>query len=325
MHKKHIHIDAVIPWVDGNDKAWQIKINTYLNSKSGITKKKQSARFNSIGEIDICIKSIIKFAPFFKTIYLVTDNQTPDTFDDLSRLTLAAGIELKVIDHTIIFKDFENYLPCFNSRSIESVLFKIPNLSEHYVIFNDDTFIMRNAVVEDFFVDGLPVIRGKWLHFYENQTFKNSLIKTLESLGIKKTKQKIGNKKIMQNSAKLAGAKKYIRRYHTPIPIRKSTQLSFFENNNYLENNIKHRFRHESQFIISSLAEHLEFLNGSYVFDKNIKLTYFRTYKRFFVVKLKLALFQINRNKLFMTFQSLDLADKKTCDYILNWIDKKIQ
>ena len=30
---KNIQVDAVITWVDGNDKNWQKKINTYSNSK----------------------------------------------------------------------------------------------------------------------------------------------------------------------------------------------------------------------------------------------------------------------------------------------------
>jgi len=62
-------IDAVLTWVNGEDKAWQKKINQYLEKKIDFKQKKQSVRYNSIGEIDISIQSIIKFAPFIKNIY----------------------------------------------------------------------------------------------------------------------------------------------------------------------------------------------------------------------------------------------------------------
>lgn len=321
----NIQVDAVIPWVNGNDEKWQEKINKHLENKIDFNKKKESSRFNSIGEIDIAIKSIIKYAPFFKNIYLVTDNQRPDSFNKLKELGKSSGINLEIIDHKLIFEGFEEFLPCFNSRSIESVLFKIPKLSEHYVIFNDDTFIMRETKIEDFFVNGYPVIRGKWMHFYENQTFKNLILNFLNQLGFSKNKKRSGNKKVMQNSAQLVGCEKFIRRFHTPIPIRKSTQINFFNKNNILENNIKHKFRHETQFIISSLTEHLEFKQNTFLFKRKTKLTYFRSYKNHFIVKLKLFWFDINKNKTFITCQSLEQANTKSLNYILNWINKRIE
>jgi hypothetical protein len=138
-----------------------------------------------------------------------------------------------------------------------------------------------------------------------------------------KTKNKGGFKTFQQTSAKLAGVKKYVRRFHTPVPIRKSTVENFFKENDILESNIKHRFRNNDQFIISSLAEHLEIKNKSYHFKNNAQLTYFRSYKYHFMVVLKLFLFEKNKRKLFMTFQSLELADKKTIDYIFSWISKR--
>ena len=321
----NIQVDAVIPWVNGNDKKWQKKLNKHLKVRIDFDKKKESIRFNSIGEIDITIKSIIKYAPFFKNIYLVTDEQTPDSFETLKELADSSGINLEIIDHKVIFEGFEEFLPCFNSRSIESVLFKIPKLSEYFVIFNDDTFLMRETKIENFFINKYPVIRGKWMHFYENQIFKNLIRDFLIILGVSKSKEHLGNKKIMQNSAKIAGCKKYIRRFHTPMPIRKSTLINFFNQNNFLENNIKHKFRHKTQFIISSLSEHLESKHHTFLFKRNTQLTYFRSYKKHFVVKLKLFWFTINNKKIFMTFQSLELANEKTLKYILNWINKRIE
>ena len=58
---KNLIVDAVITWVDGNDKIWQQKLNEHAEVKIDFKKKEQSVRYNSIGEIQIAIKSILKF------------------------------------------------------------------------------------------------------------------------------------------------------------------------------------------------------------------------------------------------------------------------
>jgi hypothetical protein len=317
-------VDAVITWVDGNDENWQEKINSYSKSKINFSSKKHLKRYNSIGEIDIAIKSIIRFAPFFKNIFLVTDNQKPESFNSLKELALNKNINLELVDHKVIFRGYEECLPCFNSCSIGSMLFKIPNLSEHFVIFNDDTFIMRETSVNDFFINGQPIIRGKWLDFNENRTLRKFYHKTMSLFGKPIKKDKISFKKFQQNSAKLAKTDKYVRRFHTPVCVRKSTLQNFFENNEILKENIKHRFRNENQFIISSLSEHLEIKKNTFHYRNNSQLTYFRSYKKLWLTQLKLNWFEKNKNKLFITFQSLDMADYKSLKYILSWLEKKL-
>ena len=327
--ESNIQFDAVIPWVNGNDTAWQKKINIYLDKKIDFKKKKDSKRYNSIGEIDIAIKSIIKNAPFFKTIYLVTDNQVPDTFEELKDLANKSNIDLKVIDHKIIFEGFEQFLPTFNSTSIINMLHKIPNLSEHYVLFNDDTFLLRKSTSNDFFRNSQPILRGLWKKYYEYQKLRLIYYKFFKPKKSQLRHQKGTLKKSMQYGAKLAedGKKTYLRRRHTPISLRKSTLNHFFsQNNDLLTNNIKFKFRdNNKQFITETLANHLEIKNKSYFYTSNTKLTYFRSYKNRLLVKLKLFWFDLNKNKIFMTFQSLELADNKTQNYILKWIDNKLK
>lgn len=317
-------IDAVITWVDGNDPVWQEKLNHHAEKKIDFSKKKESVRFNSIGEINIAVTSIIQYAPFLKNIFLVTDKQTPDGFERLKAKALQSNINLEIIDHKVIFRDFEDALPTFNSCSIGCMLFRIPNLSEHFIIFNDDTFLMRETKPEDYFVNGKPVIRGKWQDYDENKKIRNFYYSLRAFLGVKKEKKAPGFKKLQQNSAKLAGTKNYLRRFHTPVCIRKSTLETFFRGNDLLRSNVSYRFRHDSQFIVSSLAEHLEIRKGTYVYKPKKQLTYFRSYKSHFMVMAKLFWFTINTNKLFMTFQSLEMAQQKTLNYILGWIEKRL-
>lgn len=321
-------IDAVIPWVDGNDINWQKKINQYAETKINFSNKKESVRFNSIGEITICIKSIIKNVAFVDTIFLVTDQQMPHSFNELETLAKASNIKLKIIDHSVLFNGFEDFLPCFNSCSIECLFFNIPNISEHFLIFNDDFFVMRKTSIEDFFINNKPVVRGKWKKFNENRYFRNLYHNILYKLNIPKKEKTSSFKQLQQTSAKIASiplTKKYLRRLHTPSSVRKNSFLKIFKDKEILTNNIKYKFRHKDQFIASSLSEHVEISNNSFFYKKNTQLTYFRSYKNFLIIKLKLFWFTINRNKIFITCQSLEMANIKTQNYILNWLNKKLE
>jgi len=169
-------IDAVITWVDSGDKNWQLKINKYLDKKIDWSDKKASIRYNSINEIEIAISSIIKYAPFIRNIFLVTDNQQPENFELLQKKAHIHNMNLELIDHKVIFRNHQNYLPTFNSCSIITMLYKLPNLAEHFIVFNDDTFLMRETNVNDFFKNGLPVIRGRWDTFYEDKFFRKVYI-----------------------------------------------------------------------------------------------------------------------------------------------------
>ncbi len=50
---------------------------------------------------------------------------------------------------------------------------RIPGLAEHFVYFNDDFFLIKHTKPTDFFRDGLPVLRGKWLKFDNDIFYKN--------------------------------------------------------------------------------------------------------------------------------------------------------
>lgn len=323
--KNSIEVDAVILWVDGSDLNWQVRFNKYSQTKIDFNTKKETVRYNSIGEIDIAIKSIIKFAPYIRNIFLVTDNQKPKSFDQLKELAFDFDINLELIDHKVIFKGYKNCLPSFNASSIESMVFRIPKLSEHFIYFNDDTFLMSETKIEDFFRDGIPIIRGEWRKYYEDLFFR----KYYYLLFGEKNKNKfnvVSVKQLQQNSAKIAGLSKYIYKHHVPAAIRKSTLEIFFKDNNLLMDNVKYRFRNQSQFVLASMSNHLEIKNKTYFYDRNSRLTYidFGSYKYYLILKLKLFWHKRNKNKLFLCCQSLELANEKKLNYVLNWINKRL-
>ena len=324
MHtNENVVVDAVITWVDSSDVVWQNNINKYLENKIDWSNNETVNSYHSINEIEIAILSIIKYAPFVRNIFLVTDNQKPTNIISLKQEATKSNINLEIIDHKVIFKDNESYLPTFNSCSIITALYKIPTLSEYFIIFNDDTFLMRETKVEDFFINKLPVIRGRWDSYYEDKTIRKLAVK-LKSIFKKIDNEKTGYKLAQQKSAKLLGFKKYLRRDHTPVSMRKSTIEEYFKlNPNFLDNNIKYRFRNNSQFIISSLSNHLEIKNKTFILENNFNLSYFQSYNNLKII-FKLFWFDMDKTKKFMCFQSLESANKKTLKYILNWIQKKL-
>jgi hypothetical protein len=81
-------------------------------------------------------------AGFVRHVYLVTDGQTPSWLD-----VNAPG--LTVVDHRDILP--ASALPVFNSHAIETCLYRIEGLSEHYLYLNDDVFFGRPVRAEHFF------------------------------------------------------------------------------------------------------------------------------------------------------------------------------
>ena len=308
-NSSNFSIDAVILWVDGNDPLHQAKILPYLEDKSKINNTKFKTRYNQVNEIKFTIDSIIKYASFVNNIYIITDNQSPEFLQsnrDSDRYS-----NVKIIDHKEIFYGYTEYLPTFNNRPIETCMYRIPNLSEHFIYFNDDFFLINPTQPEDFFKNGLPILRGKWLKFPEN-TLKNKF-----------KKARIGHKTAQQLAAKILGFKKYYNFRHTPHPLRKSTFENYFKKHeDVFIDNVKYRFRHKSQFTPQGLANHLEIKNKTCHLQEDLQLLYFRSYKKpLFWYKYKLNI--KSKSKLFLGLQSLDLAPKAILNYILDWLEKR--
>ncbi|HCE55403.1 MAG TPA: hypothetical protein DER05_10585 [Lutibacter sp.] len=315
-------IDAVIAWVDGNDEAHLNKMTHYVEDKSKLGNQQFRTRFDQVNEIEFSVKSILKYAPFVRNIFIVTDGQTP--------LFLKNHREeypkVKIVDHKEIFKGFESYAPTFNSVSIETMLYRIPNLAEHIIYFNDDVFLMRKIKVNDFFSNGFPVLRGKFKSFDSGIWYKVIHQKIVKLLGKTTKDKKYGYKKAQQNIAVKLGFRKYLRLDHTPAAIRKSTVKNYFEEHpEMIIHNIKHRFREPSQYMIQSLANHLEIQNKTCVIKNDYQLGYLQSYKKPLLwYKLKLKNFQKDPNTLFLCLQSLDQCPKHKLNYILNWLKKYI-
>lgn len=142
-------IDFVVLWVDGNDPAWQTEKAKY----QGVTLNDSNSanRFRDWGLMPYWFRAVEKFAPWVRTVYFVTCGHIPPFLNTDSP-------KLRHIRHT----DFmpPDALPTFSSHALEMNLHRIPDLSEHFVYFNDDMFLLRPMSKEHFFRDGLPCTYG---------------------------------------------------------------------------------------------------------------------------------------------------------------------
>jgi len=138
-------IDFVILWVDGNDPKWLEEKNKYLNDKKMLTAS--ASRYRDWDNLQYWFRGVEKFAPWVNNIYFITWGHVPSWLN-------INHPKLKIVNH----KDYldEKNLPVFNSNAIELEMHKITGLSEHFVAFNDDMFIINNVEESDFFRNGKP-------------------------------------------------------------------------------------------------------------------------------------------------------------------------
>lgn len=137
-------IDFVITWVDGNDPAWQEEKRQYTPGRG--TDDTQN-RYQDWDNLQYWFRGVEKFAPWVNRIYFVTWGHVPAWLN-------TEHPKLRVIKHTEFMK--AEYLPTFNINPIELNFHRIKELSEQFVFFNDDMFLLKETAPTYFFRNGKP-------------------------------------------------------------------------------------------------------------------------------------------------------------------------
>ena len=97
------------------------------------------------------MRSVEKYASWINHIYIITDGQCPEWLD-------TSHPKITIVDHKDILP--AEALPTFNSQAIESCIYKIEGLSEHFIVGNDDTMFVKETSPATFFnADGSPIVR----------------------------------------------------------------------------------------------------------------------------------------------------------------------
>jgi len=147
------NIDFVLTWVDGSDPKWLAEKRRYETGGSSEPRAGGEAnsdcRYRDCGLLRYWFRAVERFAPWVNRVYFVTCGQKPDWLD-------GSNPKLRLVNHSEYIP--ADHLPTFHSDTIELNLHRIPDLSERFVLFNDDMFLLRPVKERDFFRNGLPVI-----------------------------------------------------------------------------------------------------------------------------------------------------------------------
>lgn len=145
-------IDFVVTWVDASDPQWQRLRDSYLAPSQGEegavrTEDASSLRYRDWGTLRYLFRGIERFAPWVNKVFFITQGHLPPWLNvDCSRL--------RIVRHEEYVP--EKYLPTFASTPLELNLHHLEELSEHFVLFNDDTLLLDKVAPGDFFKGGLP-------------------------------------------------------------------------------------------------------------------------------------------------------------------------
>lgn len=143
-------VDIIITYVNGNDVNWLSRYNRaakLFNEKYGNYNIEEGnipeeLKLLDYGTLKYLIRSVDKNLPFVNNVFLVVQSfsQVPDWINTET---------VKIVLH----EDFipKEYLPTFNSMTIDMFMHKIPGLSNRFIKIEDDMIITRKLTEYSFF------------------------------------------------------------------------------------------------------------------------------------------------------------------------------
>ena len=140
-------IDLIIAYVNGADQNW---IREYVRVTK--THNPTPVRYRSWGTLKYLMRGVEKYMPFIRNVILVVSSPTQ----------VPAWVNQENV-RIVYHKDFipQRFLPTFNSCTIESFFWNIPDLADRVIYFNDDMFPIGLMHEIDFFTGNVPHIRFK--------------------------------------------------------------------------------------------------------------------------------------------------------------------
>lgn len=137
-------IDLVIPWVDGNDPTWKAERSKYL-TKEEI--QKGEFFFRDWHFLRYVFRSIEENLPWIHKVFFITCGHVPAWLE-------TDHPKLRIVTHNEYIPS--EYLPTFSSHPIENNIHRIADLSQHFILSNDDIIFIGKCDPEYFFRDSLP-------------------------------------------------------------------------------------------------------------------------------------------------------------------------
>ena len=202
-------------------------------------------------------RAIETYAPWIRKVHFVTWGHLPKFLNPEYE-------KIHIVTHRDIIP--EDALPTYNSGGIEMNIYKIEDLAEHFIFFNDDIFLTRPCSPDDFFdvKTGFPRVKAiemplRFVGIHPWQTVVSNDMGCINSV----LKKHDAPFRIGKNISRCYSLKENIRNvisrfafpeyflgyknYHGPIPLLKSTGIRLsHELAGPFHDTIYHRFRQDT-------------------------------------------------------------------------------
>ncbi|MDR2927927.1 MAG: Stealth CR1 domain-containing protein [Cytophagaceae bacterium] len=239
-------MDFVITWVNDKDPAWRADYEKYSLIETG---EKRECRFRDWDNLHYWFRGVEKFAPWVDRVFLIvaSPSQLPEWLN-------TDHPKLRTVFHGEYIP--EELLPTFSPFPIEMFLHLIPDLSEQFVYFNDDFFIVNHIKPERFFRKGLPVDLCA-MNAYSSGSLATNCMCNLEIINRNFNKRNVMRSHIFKWFSP-ANGKHLVRNFllmwwpeftgfydhHLPQPLLKSTLTKVWNREGAaVFNSLKYRFR----------------------------------------------------------------------------------
>lgn len=227
-------IDFVVTWVNSKTPAWEKEFKAAKAKYDNLSLEYSgNNRFREEIDFKFWFRMVEKNCPWVRYIFVITNGEFPEWLNKFSP-------KIK----TVVHSDYINpgALPTFNSNAIELNLGKLPELSENFVLFNDDTYIVKPLNKDFFFKNGLPMDEMIFyptipMTDFDHIMFNNMFLfnkKFSKHEVFKNNKGKIfsfhyGRKLVWQIFAKIVPGFFGFRNPHVPISYKKSNFNKAYE------------------------------------------------------------------------------------------------
>ncbi len=311
------NIDAVVAWVDGNDQKLKDKKTLYQQSEAHLRDGSNNTRFTDSGEIEFCVRSLFKYAPWIGSVYIVTDDQIP-SFIALMDSNLQQRI--KIVDHTELFKGYEEALPVFNSLAIETMLWNIEGLSENFIYLNDDMMMVRSTPIKAFIDHDKFVFDGT-----VKKIRKPNLINMFRERI--KSKHKYSFRKVKERSAALVANKKqdyYLDLPHCPYIMNRVVLKKIFKlHPDACSNNLRYRFRDNNQLWTVALFVNYVYYRKRSVISNKYKSSQIKGMSHSEArIEKELNRLDIEPDIHFFCIQGMEQMSEKIHNKVLEWLQQ---
>ena len=273
-------IDIVIPWINPNDNIW---FNEYKEACNKFDGDKNPQRIRDFEIFNYWFRSIETNMPWIRYIHLFLYGKS-----QIPLWLNTNNPKLKIHFHNEIIP--EKYLPTYNSVLYFRYYYKLKDLSEKFIYFDDDIFAINPLKPTDFFENNIPkACSATSLQINSNPVHEEMLNRA----GIKYPNQKYDMFQTMvKNTLELCSSYtnkpfKIYRNSHVGITALKSEVEKIFIDldeklNTYF---IKNKFRNSKNIICDWLYNMIRLNDGNFIEQDMSNMKYMEIYDENFYIE----------------------------------------